>query len=165
MRQRLPGAARAHNCGRTFPPARQNIRALCPAVCARPTLSAVAIARRLRHFAGERASQFTDSGPLRVELLTVRQAVINIFARRGDLRPLQRALIARDDSKCATAPSRACPAVPPRKALPVREAEAGAAGSDRPVRRRKFMVDAMERRYDISTYHDWSICRFGTWQR
>ena len=36
MRERLPGAARAHNCGRICPPAGRNIRALCPAVCAGP---------------------------------------------------------------------------------------------------------------------------------
>ena len=43
------------------------------------TNKAYAIAPGLGHFARERTSQLADSGPLRVELLTIGQAIINVF--------------------------------------------------------------------------------------
>ena len=57
VRERLPRTARAHNCGQIFPRAHRNIRAPCPGVCASASLQRRAIARRLRHLAGQHAGR------------------------------------------------------------------------------------------------------------
>ena len=128
-------------------------------------LESRAIALCFRHFAGERAGHFSRPSRAAGRASDRSSGRNRRFSLRGDPRRLRRALAGRDDSKCATGPSRARPAIPPRKALPasrrrIRRSRVGSAS-----KRRKFMVDAMECRYDISTYHDWSICRLGTLKR
>src|SRR5262245_5473088 len=84
MRQRLPGATRTITATE---PARQLVKIFARFVLtlAQDHLERRAIALGLRHFARERPSQLTDSGALRVELLTVGQPVIDVFSRAAIL--------------------------------------------------------------------------------
>jgi hypothetical protein len=110
----------AHNCGRICPRAHRNIRAPCPGVCANQ-LSAV----RSRDVSGISRASNAVKLLQRAARASVRSCLRSgrnkHFSPRGDLRPRRPVLVGRDDSKCATAPSREFPATRPRKVLPVRE--------------------------------------------
>ena len=157
MRQRLPGSARDNSSGRIAPRADRNIRAPCPAACARRFSArcdrATSPASLAPGFGSARSPWRAADRASRHSLGHNRRS-----CRRADPPPRRRVSVARDDLKFATDPSREFPAIPRPRAPPARGGEVRRSRVGSASRRRKLMVDAMRSRNDISTYHDWSIC-------